>query len=65
MLVILFAVGCLASELYLNNQMSTGSLLSEKVRRRTEAEWICTRCRLPAEGSYCTRCGQTYERPTK
>jgi len=38
----------------------TDGQFSETHKKRTEHEWICTRCRLPAEGSYCIRCGQTY-----
>jgi predicted amidophosphoribosyltransferase len=33
--------------------------------KRTENEWICPRCRKPAEGHYCSRCGQPYEKPKK
>ena len=35
---------------------------SKTDKKRTENEWICSRCRLPAEGSYCLRCGQPYEK---
>ena len=33
--------------------------------KRTENEWICPRCRRPAEGHYCARCGQPYQKPKK
>jgi len=36
---------------------------SVDLAKRTENEWICTRCRKPAEGHYCARCGQPYIRP--
>jgi rRNA maturation endonuclease Nob1 len=34
-------------------------------KKRTEYEWLCPRCRKAAEGSYCQRCGNPYERPSK
>ncbi len=33
--------------------------------KRTENEWMCPRCRNPAEGHYCIRCGEAYKRPKK
>ena len=55
MLTILFSLICLTVE----------TPFSESLAKRTEAEWICTRCRRPAEGCYCIRCGQVYEAPAK
>ncbi len=45
------------------NQPMLSDVNSFELAKRTENEWICPRCRKPAEGHYCARCGQPYERP--